>query len=524
MAYNASRETIRGPTLQEQQVMADSSTNPRILFVTPEVTYLPEGMAKLSTHLSAKGGGVADVSATLIRSLFEQGADIHVAIPDYRTIFRKKLPSIMERELDVVRHRLPENRIHLAQDRSFFYINNLSYGDEFKSVKIALNFQREVLNYILPRVEPDLIHCNDWMTGLIPAMTRQLGIPCLFTIHNLYTAKCPLSYIEDIGIDAAFFWQNLFYEHYPLSYEESRIANPVDFLASGVFGAHFVNTVSPTFLMEISEGRHKRANGHLHQELGNMWRAGCAAGILNAPDPSFNPVKDKALFRRFSAKDHYPAKQYNKLYLQEKLGLIMDSKAPVFFWPSRLDRVQKGSQLLAEILHDVVCRYWDQNLEVVFVGDGAFKQNFKDIAASLRLENRVAVCDFEERLSRLAYAACDFVLMPSRFEPCGLPQMIGPLYGALPVVYDTGGLHDTVTHMDVENNAGNGFVFKYHDPSGLFWAIKEAMGFYNLSQELKNRQIERVMVQSVASFNHSIMASRYIELYETMLERPLFAR
>ncbi|MGB2930355.1 MAG: glycogen/starch synthase [Desulfobacterales bacterium] len=502
--------------------MAGPSTNPRILIVTPEVTYLPQGMGNLSNYLSVKAGGVADVSATLIRTLFEQDADVHVAIPDYRTIFRQKLPPIIRREFDAIRSGLPEDRIHLAKDRSFFYLDNVSYGDGLENTKISLNFQRDIINNIVPRVQPDLIHCNDWMTGLIPAMARQLGIPCLFTIHNIYTEKCPLSHIEDVGIDAACFWQNLLYEHYPLSYEKSRDSNPVDFLASGVFAAHFVNTVSPTFLMEMIEGRHNWMNINLQQELYNKREAGCAVGILNAPDPSFNPVNDKALFRKFSAKEHHPAKQYNKLFLQEKLGLIMDSRAPIFFWPSRLDTIQKGCHLLAEILYDVVCSYRDQNLEIVFVANGEFKKHFTDIVASHQINNRVAVCDFEERLSRLAYGASDFVLMPSRFEPCGLPQMIGPLYGALPVAYNTGGLHDTVIHMDVDSNTGNGFLFKNYDTNGLFWAIKEAMRFYNLSRELKSQQIERVMIQSAASFNHSIMASQYIELYEKMLDRPLF--
>jgi len=501
--------------------MTHPAANPRVLIVTPEVTYLPSGMGNLSNYLSVKAGGVADVSAGLIRSLFEQGADVHVAIPDYRKIFRQKLPSIMKRKFDVLRNGLPHDRIHLAKDRSFFYLDSVSYGNGPKNKKIALNFQREVINSIVPRVQPDLIHCNDWMTGLIPAMTRQAGIPCLFTIHNTYTEKCSLSTIEDIGIDAASFWENLFYERYPSNYEESRDSNPVDFLASGVFGAHFVNTVSPTFLREMMEGRHNRVNIHLQRELNNKWEAGCAAGILNAPDPSFNPLTDNALFRKYSSKSHYLAKQYNKLFLQEKLGLVVDSKAPIFFWPSRLDTIQKGCRLLAEILYPVVCSYRDQNLQVVFVADGEFKKYFNDIVISHQMNDRVAVCDFEESLSRLAYGASDFVLMPSRFEPCGLPQMIGPLYGTLPVAYDTGGLHDTVVQMDVDGHTGNGFLFKHHDTTGLFWAIKEAMGFYNLSQEVKKRQIERVMIQSAAEFSHHVTAQQYIDLYEKMLRRPL---
>ncbi|MFC1816845.1 glycosyltransferase [Thermodesulfobacteriota bacterium] len=178
-------------------------------------------------------------------------------------------------------------------------------------------------------------------------------------------------------------------------------------------------------------------------------------------------------------------------------------------------------QLLADNLYEVISCHWDQNLQIVFVADGGFKEHFKNIVAMHQLNKRLAVCDFEEHLSRLAYGASDFILMPSRFEPCGLPQMIGPLYGALPVAYDTGGLHDTVNHMDV-NNKGNGFVFKNHDTGGLFWAIKEALHFYNFSLELKSQQIERVMTQSAASFNPEIMTFQYIQLYEKMLERPLF--
>ena len=114
--------------------------------------------------------------------------------------------------------------------------------------------------------------------------------------------------------------------------------------------------------------------------------------------------------------------------------------------------------------------------------------------------------------------------MPSLFEPCGLPQMIGAIYGALPVVNDTGGLHDTIDHLDVEKNTGNGFVFKTYDSAGLFWAIQEAMEFYKLPGETKASQIERIMTESAATFNHDVTARQYIELYEKMLQRPLIVQ
>jgi starch synthase/alpha-amylase len=133
----------------------------------------------------------------------------------------------------------------------------------------------------------------------------------------------------------------------------------------------------------------------------------------------------------------------------------------------------------------------------------------------------VAVCDFNEQLEHLAYAASDFILMPSLFEPCGLPQMIAPIYGSLPVAHDTGGIHDTIAHLDPQQGTGNGFLFKTYDASGLFWAITEAMRFYLLPAAEKQLQIQRIMQQSADTFTHAVTATQYIELYEKMLERPL---
>ena len=504
--------------------MTASVKNPRILIVTPEVTYLPNRMGNLANYLTAKAGGLADVSAALVSALFDQGADVHLALPDYLALFSDHLAPFLKKEHQTIRSTMPDDRIHLIEDRAFFYLKNVYSCDGLENTKLALTFQRDVINYVLPRVKPDLIHCNDWMTALIPAMAREMGIPCLFTIHNIHTVKSPLSYIEDRGIDAASFWRHLYFERIPASYEESREFNQIDFLSSGIFAAHFVNTVSPRFLTEIVEGRHDFVEPSIRQELTNKWKVGCAAGILNAPDPAFDPAKDKALACNYGPEDHVAGKQRNKVFLQESLGLIRNENAPMFFWPSRLDPIQKGCQLLAEILYHVVSSYWDQNLEIVFVANGDFKGHFKDIVRFHHLDNRVAICDFDEKLEHMAYAASDFILMPSSFEPCGLPQMIAPLYGALSVAHDTGGIHDTVEHMNVALNRGNGFLFEFFDSEGLSWAITQAMNFYNLPQDTKALQIGRVMKQSLASFNHSVTARHYIDLYEKMLNRPLVSR
>ena len=504
--------------------MINFPSNPRVLMVTPEVTYLPKGMKQNTDSLNAKAGGLADVSAALISALYNQGADVHVALPDYRSIFNGNLSPFIQRESSTIRNSVPDERIHLAQDRAFFYLNHIYSGSEFENVKISLAFQREVINNIVPKVQPDLIHCNDWMTALIPAMARQLGIPCLFTVHNIHTVKCTLSEIEDRGIDGASFWQNLFYEYLPSNYENTRNSIPVDFLASGVFAAHFVNTVSPKFLKEMVEGRHGFVKNCMQQELANKYNAGCALGILNAPDPSYHPSIDEVQPCMYTSTNHVLGKKTNKRIFQKNLGLIQDPQAPIFFWPSRLDPVQKGCQLLADILYDVVARYWKENLEIVFVADGKFQRHFKDIVRLHNLSGRVAICGFNDRLARQAYGASDFVLMPSSFEPCGLPQMIGSLYGALPVAHDTGGIHDTVTHLDVSKDTGNGFLFKTFDSGGLSWAIDQAMQFYMMSPGIKKRQIRRIMIESAATFNHQVTAQQYIDIYEKMLRRPLVYR
>ncbi len=495
--------------------------NPRVLIVTPEVTYLPKGMGNMANMLTAKAGGLADVSAALISALYEQGGDVYVAIPDYRAMFGVRAPELFTQQLEVIRSTMPEHRVHLAKDRIFFYQHHVYSFDPEENMKMALAFQREVINNILPQVKPDLIHCNDWMTGLIPAVARQMGIPSLFTVHNIHTEKATMHYIEDRGIDAAYFWEKLFFTHLPDHYEESRERNPVDFLATGIFASHFVNTVSSTFLREIIEGYHDFVPPAIRGELINKWKAGCAIGILNSPDPSFLPESDPVLFQNFDAHTHVEGKRENKRRLQEMLGLIQNDRAPIFFWPSRLDPVQKGCQLLAEILFNVVERFWNEQLQVVFVANGEFRKHFKEIVDLHRIENRVAVCSFNEDLARRAYGAADFVLMPSLFEPCGLPQMIGPIYGVLPVAHDTGGIHDTVKDIDIDNHSGNGFLFKNYDSNGLNWAIDQAMRFYSLPEDVRARQIQRIMSDSKAVFSHEVTARQYIDLYEKMLNLVL---
>ena len=496
---------------------------PRILVVTPEITYLPAGMGNMAHRMRAKAGGLADVSASLVSALYRLGADVHVAIPHYRRMFHVDVDRLISDELRIYLANLSNNRIHLAQDRVFYYRDRV-YGNYIEDgIQVSLAFQREVINNILPQVDPDLIHCNDWMTGLIPGMSRRLNIPCLFTVHNIHTQHLTLERIESSGIDAADFWPYLYYGRPPANYHETRAGNPVDLLASGIFSAHFINTVSPSFLQEVVEGHHHFVTDPIRREMAAKYHAGCALGILNAPDPDYDPVGDPALAVRYGPDDHAAGKRRNKAALQDRLGLRQQDDAPVFFWPSRLDPVQKGCQLLTDILYDVVSTWWAEGLQVAIVANGPYQKHFHEIVERHGFQDRVAVCDFDEDLSRLAYAGSDYMLMPSRFEPCGLPQMISPIYGTLPVVHRTGGLRDTVTPLDADAGTGNGFCFETYDAAGLRWAIGEAMAFHRRPAAVREAQIARVMRESRAHFNHEVTARAYIDIYERMLQRPLIS-
>lgn len=514
-------QTTQPPTELPDVVEDGKRRRPRILVVTPEITYLPAGMGNLAQRLTAKAGGLADVSASLVSALYEQGADVHVTLPDYRKLFQLDVHSVMGNEFERVSRSLPEQHIHLAEDRIFYHQSSVYNAADNHLISLA--FQREIINHIIPQVRPDLIHCNDWMTGLIPAVAKRHGIPCLFTVHNIHTERLTLGTIEDRGIDAVDFWENLFYTETPSSYEHTRENIPVDFLASGIFAADHVNCVSRTFLHEVIDGRHDFVPGHIRHELWAKANAQRATGILNAPDASYDPATDPYLEHNYDSSNHPAGKAKNKRQLQEELGLEINPDAPIFFWPSRLDPVQKGCSLLSDILYETISAHWDSGMQIAIVANGAYQQIFRDIVAHHDLGKRVAVADFSEGQSRLGYAGSDFMLMPSSFEPCGLPQMVSPKYGTLSVAHHTGGIRDTVDHLDPFRNSGNGFVYENHDGFALRWAIDEAMHFYKRPAEEKAKQISRIMQESLGRFNHNTTAASYIDLYERMLGQPVTA-
>jgi glycogen synthase len=359
------------------------------------------------------------------------------------------------------------------------------------------------------------------MTGLLPSLARSLGIPCLFTLYNLNTVRLPLVVIEERGIDAAAFWQHCYYADMPGSYEQTREHNPADLLVSAVFAAGFVNTVSPAFLRQILDDRCHFIPPGLKAELGNKYQAGCLASIAQAPAPHFDPATDKALYRRYDANDHLSGKAFNKLRLQELFNLRMDSRAPLFFWPTRLGGGRRGCWLMASLLPEMLRRYAAQGLQLVFVADGDLHDHFRALVHSIGAGDRVAVWPFDPGRQRLAFAAADFLLMPVQYEPCGMPCKIGQRYGTLPVGHATGGVSDTVVPLDASAERGNGFLFDTFDEAGLGNAIHQAMAFYSQPDALRARQIQRIMDEARHRDADQTSTAAYIDCYERLLATSL---
>jgi starch synthase/alpha-amylase len=298
--------------------MLNYSTRPRILFVTPKVVFVPERAGNCTSYLDGCSGCCSGFSAKLISDLINLGVDVHVAQPDYRKLFEM----LSQNEPARPSIRLPIDRVHLAEDRSFFYSKPINSNHEWENIEISLSFQREVINQIAPRVQPDLIHCHDWMTGLIPAAAKENGMACLFTVQSVESAKSLLSDVEDRGIDAAAFWRRLFYDRFPGDYENTRATNPLDFLLSGILAARYVETANFLLLPNPADGRSEAFYTCLRQVLAEKSNAGCACAMAGISDPATNTTSDKTRYCQHGSNQHLAGKH--------KKETVMGRNAPWF--------------------------------------------------------------------------------------------------------------------------------------------------------------------------------------------------
>jgi len=497
------------------------SKKPKILLCTPEITELPEGMGNAANIFSAKGGGLGDISAGLVRHINENKKyELHIVIPKY-DLKIKKISAIANKQIDRLAVVLSGRGIHLVNDSAFSYIEDpYSTNTVHPPVRRSLAYQRYVINELLDRIKPDVVHCNDWMTGLIPAAAKSKGIKSLFTLHNIFSEYRTMKEIEISGIRPMDFMENLYFESFPgnikNNWKKNFDTNRVDFTASAIMSSDFFNTVSQSFLKELYNDEFSDlVTRPIYQTIKEKYENNRAEGILNAPNDTINPKVMTGIinFNKYTMKEK---KAQNKKLFQEKMGLPDEKDIPLFFWPNRL-YAQKGPDILINNLEYFFSKY---NIQIAVVANGD-KLLEKELLKMQRKYPNLSFKNFDENLSNLGKAGADFILMPSRYEPCGLPQMEALRFGTLPIVRATGGLKDSISHLDAEKNTGNGFVFLMADKAGLEFGIKEALKFYGLDIDERIKQMQRIMSESKRKFNLRTTAEKYMEIYDKLIKEKM---
>ena len=458
-----------------------------------------------------KTGGLADVAGALPKALAKLGHDVRVAIPKYSAIDSGKIPSSRTGKARSLRmgnrsvrvnietsDAIPGVTTYLVDCPECFHRDGI-YGQPDDAERFAL-FCRAILEFLRQgQWQPHVIHGNDWQTGLIPVHlkttyagdARLSRIATLHTIHNLaYQGVFERSLLAAVGLDSSLFRM-----------DGLEFYGRVNFLKGAIVFADILNTVSKTYSKEIQTAEYgEKLEGVLSMREDDLF------GVLNGLDYDvWNPATDELLTARYSAEGIAP-KADNKAALQQRLGLPQRPKVPLFGIVSRLAG-QKGLDILADVLPHML------QLDVQFALLGTGEPYYHELlsnAARKSPERMAAVLAFDNALAHQIYAGCDFFLMPSRYEPCGLGQMISLRYGTVPIVRRTGGLADTVEDFNPEAGSGNGFTFTDYTPVALFGAISRALLTIR-ADKARTRLIANAMA---ADFSWERSAQQYLELYQ----------
>jgi starch synthase len=446
----------------------------------------------------AKVGGVGDVGGSLPRALRRLGLDVRVALPYYRSIREQELTqkriaalpdgaALWQAEVHGVPVYLIEHEPSFGREQVYGYPDDT---DRFLAFSDALLAAAGPLGW-----QPDAVHLHDWHTAFLAGRLASgsehpwAGVPRVFTIHNLgYAGAYKAAWARSRGLPLAG----------PAAVRSA--------LGQGILHADQVTTVSPTYAREILA---PELGGKLAPLLGQLGDR--LSGILNGIDTEqFDPARDPHLAARFDA-GSIDRRVENKRALQERLGLPVDDAVPLVAMVNRLF-VQKGSDLAVEAVEALLPRLGFQ-FAALGTGDKIYEQQL--LALAERAPQRVAVrIAFDAPLGQLFYGGCDLFLMPSRYEPCGLGQLIAMRYGAVPVVRRTGGLADSVPPYDPQRNEGAGFLFDEATPQALAEALEQALEAYNDLPSWRALQL-RAMAQDV-SWDRA--AQQYAELYRRAAE------
>lgn len=474
----------------------------RVLFVTSEASPF------------IKSGGLGDVAGALPKALAKKGTDVRVVLPKYSNInwemkdklrfvkwfnvrvgWREEFCGVWECFYNGVTYYLLDNERYFSRDGMYGY-----YDD---AERFAF-FNRAVLD-TLRQIDwqPDLIHCNDWQTGMLPVLLKfeykrndwfYWNMKCVYSIHNM-----AFQGVFDPNILPELFGFDLeLYNNTCLKFDEG-----VSFMKGGLYYSDIITTVSNSYAGEIQTPEYgQRLDGVLRD------RSYALRGIVNGIDyDEFNPVTDRFLNKNYGI-ESIQDKVINKKDLQRELGLTVDENIPMIGMVTRLT-YQKGIDLLVNISD----RLLQQNVQLVILGTGDqhYEDHFKWL--DYRYGNKVSAnIKFDNALASRIYASSDMFLMPSLFEPCGLGQLIALRYGTIPIVRETGGLRDTVRPYNEYTGEGNGFSFANYNADELYNIIQYALWIYK--DKYKWNQLIKNAMNTDNSWNRS--ADAYLNMYREL--------
>lgn len=460
-----------------------------------------------------KTGGLADVVGSLPKYFNKEEFDVRVTVPkylcmaqewkdrmQYRTHFymemnwRSQYVGVLEMEYNGVTYYFIDNE--------FYFSGPKPYDNIYQDIEKFAFFSKAALS-ALPVIDfrPDIIHCHDWQTGLIPVYLKDKfhegeffrDMKSIITIHNLkFQGVWDVKTVMDItGLPKYYFT--------PDKLEAYGDAN---YLKGGIVYADAVTTVSDTYAEEIKMPFYGEGLDGLMRA-----RANCLRGIVNGIDyDEYNPATDKYIAQNYDARTFRKEKVKNKRALQQELGLEQDDKKFMIGIVSRLTD-QKGFDLINYIM-DEMCQE-DVQFVILGTGEERYENAFRHFA--WKYQGKVSAnIYYSEALSHKIYASCDAFLMPSLFEPCGLSQLMSLRYGTVPIVRETGGLKDTVQPYNEFEGTGTGFSFANYNAHEMFNTVKYAAHVYYEKKREWNKIIDRAMAADY-SWNNS--ARKYEELY-----------
>ena len=463
-----------------------------------------------------KTGGLADVVGSLPKYFDKEKYDVRVMLPKYMCMkeeWKEKLEYRTHFYMDLnwrtqyvgVLEYVHDGVTFYFIDNEFYFNGFAPYGNIYEDIEKFAFFSKAVLS-TLPVIDfrPDIIHCHDWQTGLIPiyldnfryANEYYRNIKTIMTIHNLkFQGTWDTKTVRDItGLPDYYF--------VPDKLEAYKDAN---YLKGGIVYADRITTVSNSYAEEIKMPFYGENLDGLMRA-----RANCLQGIVNGIDYDiYNPKTDELIAHNFSLKDFRKEKVKNKLALQEELGLEKNAKTMMIGIVSRLTD-QKGLDLIAYMM-DELCQ---ENLQLVVLGTGEERYDNMFRHFAWKYQGKVSAnIYYSEALSHKIYASCDAFLMPSLFEPCGLSQLMSLRYGTLPIVRETGGLKDTVVPYNEFDKTGTGFSFANYNAHEMMDIIRYAEHIYYDKKRDWNKIVEHAMQQD---FSWDNSAKQYEQLYDAL--------